>query len=136
MLARTRPSLIAIAITLGIAVNMDLAIPAFSASPPSQAATQSRSASPLHNGDLVRVRSGGPLMTVTGVQGNQVNCSWTEWDGQLKSENFPIAVLSVPVTVPSPDPSLDQDERATDQYYEKHCPSGSVSITGKFLCAY
>ena len=106
MLARTRPSSIAIAVTLGIAVNVYLAIPAFSASPPSQAATQSRSASPLQNGDLVRVRSGGPLMTVTGVQGDQVNCSWTEWDGELKSESFPIAVLSVPVTVPPLDPSL------------------------------
>ena len=75
-------------------------------------------------------------MTVTGVQGDQVNCSWTEWNGELKSESFPIAVLSVPVTVPPLDPSLEQDERATDQYYEKDCPSGSVSITGKFQCPY
>jgi uncharacterized protein YodC (DUF2158 family) len=136
MPARTRPSLIAIAVMLGIGVNVCLAIPAFSASPPSQVATQSRSASPLHNGDLVRVRSGGPLMIVTGVQGDQVNCSWTEWNGDLKSESFPIAVLSLPVTIPHPDPSLEQDERAADQYFEKDCPSGSVSMTGKFLCAY
>jgi len=103
MLARTRPSSIAIAVMLGIGVNVYLAIPAFSASPPSQVAAESRSASPLHNGDLVRVRSGGPLMTVTAVQGDQVNCSWTEWNGDLKSESFPIAVLSLPVTVPPPD---------------------------------
>ena len=100
MLARTRPSSIAIAVMLGIGANVYLAMPAFSASPPSQVAAQSRSASPLHNGDLVRVRSGGPLMTVTTVEGDQVNCSWTDWNGDLKSESFPIAVLSPPVTVP------------------------------------
>jgi len=137
MLARTRPSAIAIAVMLGIGVNVYLAIPAFSASPPSQVAAQSRSDSALHNGDLVRVRSGGPLMTVTAVQGDQVNCSWTEWNGDLKSESFPIAVLSL-VTVPPPDNlSQEQDEeRAADRYYEKHCPSGSVSFTGKFHCGY
>jgi uncharacterized protein YodC (DUF2158 family) len=115
MSAHTRLSSLAVAAMLGIAVNGYLAIPAFSASPASQVATQSRSASPLHAGDLVRVRSGGPLMTVTGIQGDQVNCSWADWNGDLKSENFPIAVLSVPVTIPPPDPSLDQDERAADQ---------------------
>ena len=136
MLARMRPASIAIAVMLGIALNVHLAIPAFADSAPSKAAMQSRTGSPLHNGDLVRVRSGGPLMTVTDVQGDQVNCSWTDWNGELKSESFPIAVLSVPVTVPPEDPSLEQDERATDQYYQKHCPSGSLSITGKFVCAY
>ena len=42
MLARTRPSSIAIAVMLGIGANVYLAIPAFSASPPSQVAAQSR----------------------------------------------------------------------------------------------
>ena len=46
-------------------------------------------------------------MTVTGIQGDQVNCSWADWNGDLKSETFPIAVLSVPVTIPPPDPSLE-----------------------------
>ena len=54
-------------------------------------------------------------MTVASVQGDQVNCSWTDWiTGELKSETFPIAVLSVPVTIPPSDPSLEQDERDTD----------------------
>ena len=109
MLARTRPFSIAIAVMLGIGVNVYLAIPAFSASPPSQVAEQSRSDPPLHNGDLVRMRSGGPLMTVTGVQGDQVNCSWAERNGDLKSERFPIAVLSLPVTVP-PLANLSQEQ--------------------------
>jgi hypothetical protein len=74
-------------------------------------------------------------MTVTAVQGDQVNCSWTDWDGVLQSENFPVAVLAV-VTVPPSDPNLAKDEQATDRYYKTHCPSGSVSVTGKFICAY
>jgi hypothetical protein len=32
-------------------------------------------------------------MTVTAVQGDQVNCS-ADWNGDLKSASFPIAVLS------------------------------------------
>lgn len=75
-------------------------------------------------------------MTVTGVQGDQVNCTWTDWNGQLRSESFPVAVLGAPVTEPPEDPSLVRDERATDQYYQKHCPSGSISMEGKFQCAY
>lgn len=92
----------ALAAALGIAPGMSLSSLVFAdAAPP---ATQSRPAASLHNGDLVRVRSGGPLMTVTAVQGDQVNCTWTDWDGRLQSENFPVDVLSVPVTVPSLDP--------------------------------
>jgi hypothetical protein len=75
-------------------------------------------------------------MIVTGVQGDHVNCSWTDWNGEPKSESFPVALLGMPVTIPPADPSLKQDERATDRYYQKNCPSGLVSFTGKFHCAY
>jgi hypothetical protein len=76
-------------------------------------------------------------MTVTSVQGDQVNCSWTDWmTGELKSETFPASVLGVPVTILPADPSLEEGESATDEYYKKHCPSGSVSIEGQFTCAY
>lgn len=126
---------IAIVAALGIALAMSSSIPAL-ADTASSPATHRQTAPALHNGDLVRVRSGGPLMTVTGVQGDQVNCSWTDWDGRLQSESFPVAVLSVPVTIPPFDPNLLNDEEATDRYYRTHCPSGSVSFTGKFTCAY
>jgi uncharacterized protein YodC (DUF2158 family) len=137
MLALTKPASIAMAVTLGIALGMPLSIPAFSDPAPSSATIQSPATAPaLHSGDLVRVRSGGPLMTVTGVQGDEVNCSWTDWDGQLISQNFPTAVLSVPVTVPPEDPNLDKDIQATDRYYRAHCPPGSLSVTGKYVCAF
>lgn len=76
-------------------------------------------------------------MTVTSIQGDQAQCSWTDWvTGELKSETFPVAVLGSQVTTPPNNPGYQQDERAADGYYEKHCPSGSVSVEGKFECAY
>ena len=44
-------------------------------------------------GDLVRLRSGGPAMTVDSVKGNQADCFWTGEDGQPNAERFPIDVL-------------------------------------------
>jgi uncharacterized protein YodC (DUF2158 family) len=63
-------------------------------------ATQSSATSQFHNGGHVRLRSGGPLMTVTSIQGDQVMCAWSEPDGQLRSEHFPAALLAAPITAP------------------------------------
>jgi uncharacterized protein YodC (DUF2158 family) len=112
MLALMKPASIAMAATLGIALGMPLSIAAVADPAPSHAAMQTpAAATELHNGDLVRVRSGGPLMTVTAVHGDQVNCVWTDWDGQLKSESLPIALLTVPVTtMPPEDPNAEKVE--------------------------
>src|ERR1700722_18419202 len=103
MLVLTKPASMAMAVALGVASGVPLSIPAFSDPASTYAAMQTpAAASELHKGDLVRVRSGGPLMTVTAVQGDQVNCIWTDWDGQPKSQSFPVDVLSVPVTTTPP----------------------------------
>jgi uncharacterized protein YodC (DUF2158 family) len=125
---------IAIALTLGVALGTLLSVPAFADPDSSSAATQSQAAPTLRAGDLVRARSDGPLMTVTGVQGDHVNCAWTDWTGDLKSESFPAALLGLPVTVPPDDPRLQHDERETNRYNRTHCRSGWVSH-GKFNCA-
>jgi uncharacterized protein YodC (DUF2158 family) len=90
MLASTKQVSIAIAMTL--ALSMPLA-PAFSASASSNAAVLNQAAPALGRGNLVRLRSGGPLMTVFGIEGDKANCVWTDWNGQFRSDSFPIDVL-------------------------------------------
>jgi uncharacterized protein YodC (DUF2158 family) len=90
MLVSTKHASIAIAVTL--VLGMPLA-PALSASAPSNTAVQNRSAPALWSGDLVRLRSGGPLMTVKGIKDDQVDCFWTDGNGQVNADSFPIDVL-------------------------------------------
>jgi uncharacterized protein YodC (DUF2158 family) len=47
----------------------------------------------LTRGDLVRLRSGGPLMTVLDVKGDMIDCIWTGYDGDPRDGTFPIVVL-------------------------------------------
>jgi uncharacterized protein YodC (DUF2158 family) len=49
--------------------------------------------STLRQGDLVRLRSGGPLMTVERIEGDKVNCFWTDLSGQPSDGSFPASVL-------------------------------------------
>jgi uncharacterized protein YodC (DUF2158 family) len=93
MLACTKRVSIATALTLGIALGVPLSVPAFSDPAPSNTAMQNRAAPSLRGGDLVRLRSGGPLMTVEGIKGDQVDCFWTDPSGQMNAQSFPIYVL-------------------------------------------
>jgi uncharacterized protein YodC (DUF2158 family) len=90
MLASTKQATIAIAATLVLSTPL---APAFSTSDPSNTAMQNQAAPSLRIGNLVRLRSGGPLMTVKGIKGDQVDCFWTDWNGQINADNFPIDVL-------------------------------------------
>ena len=65
--------------------------PASSASAPSN--TQNQAAAAFRNGNLVRLRSGGPLMTVEGIKGDHVDCFWTDFNGQINTNSFPADVL-------------------------------------------
>jgi uncharacterized protein YodC (DUF2158 family) len=67
--------------------------PASSASAPSN--TQNQAASAFRSGNLVRLRSGGPLMTVKGIKGDQVDCFWTDVNGQINADSFPADVLQM-----------------------------------------
>ena len=90
MLASIKQASIAVAVTLALSMTLS---PAFSASAPSNTAMQNQAAPALRSGNLVRLRSGGPLMTVVRIEGDQANCVWTDWDGQFESGSFPIDVL-------------------------------------------
>jgi uncharacterized protein YodC (DUF2158 family) len=110
-------------------------MPALAASAKPQAAKQEAPAPGLKTGDLVRLRSGGPLMTVDKVEGDLVTCFWSTEYGDVRSGSFRIAELALPITLPTPDPDLKKDEAATDRYYREHCPGGFITFEGKFRCA-
>jgi uncharacterized protein YodC (DUF2158 family) len=55
--------------------------------------TQNQAAPAFQSGDLVRLRSGGPMMTVKGVKGDHVDCFWADYNGQFNSDSFPVDVL-------------------------------------------
>jgi uncharacterized protein YodC (DUF2158 family) len=65
--------------------------PASSASAPLN--TQNQTVPAFRSGSLVRLRSGGPLMTVKGIKGDQVECFWTDLNGQINADSFPLDVL-------------------------------------------
>jgi uncharacterized protein YodC (DUF2158 family) len=93
MAAFTSRASIAIALLLGTGLSMPLSAAAFSDPAPSSPAMQSQAAASLQRGDLVRLRSGGPLMTIDSIRGDQVDCFWTGLDGEPNAETFPAAVL-------------------------------------------
>ena len=72
----------------------------------------------LHEGDLVRLRSGGPEMTVKSVQGKWVIATWWSqgWGG-FQSTGFPISMVAGPVTLPSDDthPQTTGQKSPTEQ---------------------
>jgi uncharacterized protein YodC (DUF2158 family) len=106
MLASAKWASIAAAVILALVVPL---VPTVSASAASSPAVENRA--PLRNGDLVRLRSGGPLMTVVGVDGDQANCVWTDFEGNLASERLPMEALEPAIRIiggfrrPIPDPS-------------------------------
>jgi len=65
--------------------------PASSGSAPSN--TQNKAAPAFRTGSLVRLRSGGPLMTVKDIKGDQVDCFWTDVNDQINADSFPVDVL-------------------------------------------
>jgi uncharacterized protein YodC (DUF2158 family) len=64
-------------------------------SSPAPSNTQNQAARAFRSGNLVRLRSGGPLMTVKGIKGDQVDCFWTDVTGQINADSFPVDVLQM-----------------------------------------
>ena len=57
--------------------------------------TRNEAAREFRSGNLVRLRSGGPLMTVKNIRGDQVDCFWTDFNGQINADSFPVEVLQM-----------------------------------------
>ena len=77
-----------------IILSLPFSHSAMAASTDSDSSSKETIASQLHQGDLVRLRSGGPLMTVNGIKGDQVDCVWTDSNnGQPDDATFPVDLL-------------------------------------------
>lgn len=110
MLKLTKPVAIAIQASLGIALSAPLAATALAEGASANAATQNQATPTFRGGDLVRLRSGGPVMTVKSVHGNWVICTWwNEAFGQFRTVGFPATMIDGPMTLPSPAASLQID---------------------------
>src|SRR6516165_5590944 len=123
MLKLSKPAAIAIQATLGIALSAPWAVPTLAAN----TATQSQTTPLLHEGDLVRLRSGGPEMTVKNVQGNWVIATWwNEGYGGFQSSGFPLAMVDGPITLPPVDVSPP-----TSPTEPSNRPPGDLSSAGQ-----
>ncbi|MDR3488628.1 MAG: DUF2158 domain-containing protein [Bradyrhizobium sp.] len=71
-----------------LAAVLILAISAFSSIP-----ARSQQAAEFARGDIVQLRSGGPLMTVLVMKNGLVNVLWTDNDGWPHDVTYPVGVL-------------------------------------------
>lgn len=58
-------------------------------------------------GDIVRLKSGGPKMTVLDAKGEAVTCKWFDRNGKLHSDGFVASTLDAFIARPKPDESAD-----------------------------
>ena len=72
------------------------------------------------------------VLTVNLYAGNQY---WFSVGADESAKKFALQIFDENGKAVSTE-NFEDEERAADRYYEKHCPSGSVSFTGKFHCAY
>ena len=96
---------------------------------PANTATQSQTTPVLHVGDLVRLRSGGPAMTVKRVWENWVICNWNGGYG-AQSAGFPIAMIAGPLTL-SPDEANPQTNGQMSSTEPSIRRSGDSSSSGQ-----
>jgi uncharacterized protein YodC (DUF2158 family) len=79
----------------GPAAASDSAGMAAAASGSAPSNMQNQTAPAFRTGDRVRLRSGGPLMTVKDIKDGQADCFWSDGNGQINADSFPVGVLQM-----------------------------------------
>ena len=49
----------------------------------------------MKKGDIVQLKSGGPLMTITDIEDGYAYCKWFDKNNEVKNESFPTESLEV-----------------------------------------
>ena len=98
MLNFAKSAAVAIQVTFGTTLSAASVLPALADVAPANTATHSNTTPQLHEGDLVRLRSGGPVLTVKSVSETWVICSWFDEYGELHSAGFPVAMVAGPLS--------------------------------------
>src|SRR5262245_54412762 len=100
MLNLPKLAVIALQAAVGLALGASSAVTALAQIAPANPVTQSQATPVLRAGDLVRLRSGGPALTVKSVHGNWVICTWwQERFGMFRTAGFPVAMIDGPITL-------------------------------------
>src|SRR5262245_61859226 len=136
MLNIPKLAVIAVQAAVGLALGGSWPVTALAQIAPANAVTQSQATPVLRAGDLVRLRSGGPALTVKSVHGNWVICTWWhERFGMFRTVGFPIAMIDGPITLlvaaasPQTDAGPPTNGQASPAKRSDH-PPGNLSDAG------
>jgi uncharacterized protein YodC (DUF2158 family) len=137
MLNLRKPAVIAMQAAMGVVLGAPCALTALAEDAPANTATQNQATPALRGGDLVRLRSGGPVLTVKSVHGNWIICTWWhEGFGQFRTAGFPSTMIEGPITLapPAAAPQTDASLQTTGQASpagQSGPPPGNVSNAGQ-----
>jgi uncharacterized protein YodC (DUF2158 family) len=137
MLNLRKPAVIAMQAAMGLVLGVPCAVTALAEDAPANTATQTQATPALRGGDLVRLRSGGPVLTVKSVHGNWIICTWWhEGFGQFRTAGFPSTMIEGPITLPPPAaaPQTDASLQTTGQASpaaQSGPPPGNLSNAGQ-----
>jgi uncharacterized protein YodC (DUF2158 family) len=129
-------AVIAVQATVGLALGASWTVTALAQIAPANAVMQSQATPVLRAGDIVRLRSGGPALTVKSVHGNWVICTWWhERFGMFRTVGFPVAMIDGPFTLlaaaasPQTDAGPQTNGQASAAKSSDH-PPGNLSDAG------
>jgi uncharacterized protein YodC (DUF2158 family) len=136
MLNLPKLAVIVVQATVVVALGASWAVTALAEVAPAKPVTQSQSTPVFRAGDLVRLRSGGPALTVKSVHGNWVICTWwQERFGMFRTVGFPVAMIEGPITLlaaaasPQTDAGPQADGQASPAKRSAK-PAGDLSDAG------